>query len=98
MLLAAFFRIPRQNVPLGTTEFLIVFPFATHPEQRFCRLFEELAYGDEVIQTVYVVCASLQQEPCDVGDRYGLFPWIRKLPACTVKALPKVDCDSDRQD
>ena len=92
MLLAAFFRIPRQNVPLGTTEFLIVFP------QRFCRLFEEIAYGDEVIQTVYVVCASLQQEPCDVGDRQGVFPWIRKLPACPVKALQKFDCDSDRQD
>ena len=95
MLLAAFFRIPRQNVPLRTTEFLIVFPLATHPEQRLCRLFEEIAYLHEIIQTV--LCASLQQEPCDVGDRQGLGPRIRKLQACPVKELPHFGWDSDRQ-
>ena len=83
MLLAAFFHVPRQNGPLRTTEFLIVFPLAAHPEQRFCRLFEEIAYLAEVIQAV--LCASLQQEPCDVGDRQGLPSRKGKLVACPIK-------------
>jgi len=58
MLLAAFFHVPRQNGPLRTTEFLIVFPLATHPEQRFCRLFKEIAYLDEVIQTIFSPASS----------------------------------------
>jgi len=96
MLLAAFFHVPRQNGPLRTTEFLIVFPLATHPEQRFCRLFKEIAYLDEVIQTIF--CASLQQEPCDVGDRQDLASRKRKLPACPVQTLQHFDWNSDRQD
>jgi hypothetical protein len=59
-------------------------------------LFEEIAYLDEVIQTV--LCASLQQEPCDVGDRQGLASRKRKLPACPVKEFPPFDRNSDRQD
>ena len=51
-MLAAFFRIPGQNGPLRTTEFLIVFPLATHPEQRLCRLLEEIAYLHETALSV----------------------------------------------